>query len=104
MSKRLDGVEDWVALATEWDFQVKKIAKALGVSDRTLRRHFQASLGISAREWRDRARLEIALTRLRAGEQLKSVSGDTKFKHRQAAAAFIKRQTGSSPRDLRHGK
>jgi AraC-like DNA-binding protein len=104
MSSRLDQVTDWKAVAVRCGFHLEKIAKALDVSERTLRRHFQASLGITAREWRDRTRLEIALTRLRAGDQLKSVSGDTKFKHRQAAAAFIKRRTGSSPKDLRDGK
>jgi AraC-like DNA-binding protein len=104
MSKRLDRVEDWIAVAMEWHFQLEKMAKALHVSEKTLRRHFQEHLGITAREWRDRTRLEIALTGLSAGDQLKTISGDTKFKHRQAAGAFIKRQTGSSPKDLRRTK
>jgi hypothetical protein len=41
MSTRLNGVEDWTALTLEGGFRLGKLAEALRVSERTLRRHFQ---------------------------------------------------------------
>src|SRR5689334_6833603 len=104
MSKRLDRVEDWIAVAMKYDFCLEKMAKALSVSERTLRRHFQEHLGVTPKEWRDEQRLEIALARLLGGGQVKRASGDTKFKHRTTLTAFIKRHTGSLPRDFRRTK
>ena len=104
MSSRLDRVEDWIAVAMNCEFRLGKMAKAFDVSERTLRRHFRERYGISAREWRDAKRLEIALASLSCGEQVKSTSGDARFKHREALSAFIKRQTGSPPRDFRRPK
>jgi AraC-like DNA-binding protein len=101
MSRHLDRVEDWTAVAVTCEFRLHKMAKAFAVSERTLRRHFKERFGITAKEWRDVKRLEIALARLSCGEQVKSTSGDAKFKHREALSAFIKRQTGSPPRDFR---
>jgi AraC-like DNA-binding protein len=104
VSKRLDRVEDWIAVAMRCEFRLEKMAKAFDVSERTLRRHFQERFGITPKEWRDAKRLEIALARLSGGNQVKSASGDTKFKHPEALSAFIKRQTGSSPKDFRRPK
>lgn len=104
MSKRLERVEDWIAVAMKYEFRLEKMAKAFGVSERTLRRHFQEHLGITAKAWRDEKRLEMALASLGRGDQVKSASGDTKFKHRQSLNAFIKRQTGSSAKDFRRTK
>jgi len=104
MGKRLERVEDWIAVAMKYDFCLERMASALGVSERTLRRHFQEHLGTTAKAWRDSQRLEIALGGLSSGGQVKRASGDTKFKHRTTLTAFIKRQTGSLPRDFRRTK
>jgi len=104
VGKRLNQVEDWVAVAMKCEFCLEKMAKFLGVSERTLRRHFQEHLGITPKEWRDERRLEIALADIYGGHQVKKASGDTKFKHRTTLTAFIKRQTGSPPRDFRRPK
>jgi AraC-like DNA-binding protein len=101
MTRPLDRVEDWIALAIACGFRLARMAKAVGVSERTLRRHIQKNFGTTAKEWRDARRLEIALESLCCGEPVKSTSGDTRFKHREALSAFIKRQTGSPPRDFR---
>lgn len=101
MASHLDRVEDWIAVAMKHEFCLEKMAHAFDVSERTLRRHFKERFGITAKEWRDAQRLEIALASLSGGDQVKSASGDTKFKHRTALTAFIKRQTGSSPSDFR---
>jgi AraC-like DNA-binding protein len=100
MARPLDRVEDWIALAMACGFRLARMAKAVGVSERTLRRHIQKNVGTTAKEWRDATRLEIALESLSVADQVKSTSGDTKFKHREALSAFIKRQTGNSPRDF----
>jgi AraC-like DNA-binding protein len=104
MSNRLDRVDDWITLAVQSEFRLGRMAQAVAVSERTLRRHFKDRFGITAREWRDAKRLEIALASLSCGDQVKSTSGDTKFKHREALSAFIKRQTGSPPTAFRSPK
>jgi AraC-like DNA-binding protein len=101
MASRLHRVEDWIAVAMKHEFCLEKMAHAFNVSERTLRRHFQERFGLTAREWRDRKRLEIALASLSGGDQVKSTSCDTRFKHRTTLTAFIKRQTGSPPSDFR---
>jgi AraC-like DNA-binding protein len=104
MSTRLNCVEDWTAVAIACAFQLGKMAKAVGVSERTLRRHVKKHFGIPAKEWRDTKRLEIALSSLSCGDQVKSTTGNAKFMHREALSAFIKRQTGSSPRHFSSAK
>src|SRR5215204_4423087 len=96
MNSHLERVEDWILVAVTCEFRLGRMAEALDVSERTLRRDFQKHFGVTAKEWRDARRLEIALESLCCGEQVKSISGDTKFKHREGLSAFIKRQTGNS--------
>jgi AraC-like DNA-binding protein len=104
MSKRLDRVKDWIAIASECEFRMQKMAKTFGVSERTLRRFFQERFGVSAKEWRDARRLEIAFRSLVRGDQVKAAAGKLKFKHPENFAAFIKRQTGRPPSDYRGRK
>jgi transcriptional regulator GlxA family with amidase domain len=68
MTRSLDRVEDWVAIATASEFYLRRMAKAVHVFERTLRRHIREHFGSTAKEWRDTRRLEIALESLRCGE------------------------------------
>jgi AraC-like DNA-binding protein len=104
MSSRLDRITDWQAEAVQCGFQLEKLARACGVSERTLRRYFQRKFGVTPKHWRDARRLEMAFLGLLAGEQVKATASNLKFKHREALSAFIKRQTGSPPRDFRRPK
>jgi AraC-like DNA-binding protein len=104
MGKRLDRVQDWVAIAKECEFRLEKMAKAFGVSERTLRRYIQEHFGVTAKEWRDARRLEIALGSLVRGDPVKTAASDLKFKHPENFSAFIKRQTGRPPGDYRGRK
>jgi AraC-like DNA-binding protein len=101
MSKRLDRVEDFMEAAVECGFRLDRMATKLEVCERTLRRYIRDHFGLSGRGWRDEKRLELALGSLLRGEQVKKISSDTKFKYREGLSAFIKRQTGSPPRDFR---
>jgi AraC-like DNA-binding protein len=104
MSSRLDRITDWKAVVVKCDFQLAKMARACGVSERTLRRYFQKHFRIRPKEWRDARRLEMALLSLVRGEQVKAAASNLKFKHPANFSAFVKRQTGRPPVDYRRRK
>src|SRR5262245_50383785 len=101
MGRRLDQITNWKAVVLKCDFQLRKMAKTCGVSERTLRRYFLKQFGVKAKEWRDARRLQMALSGLTRGDQVKATSGKVSFRHPESFSAFVKRQTGRSPIDYR---
>jgi AraC-like DNA-binding protein len=83
------------------DFQLKKMARTCGVSERQLRRYFKRRFRISPKEWRDARRLEMAFVGLVGGDQVKAAASKLKFKHPENFSRFIKHQTGRPPVDYR---
>jgi AraC-like DNA-binding protein len=104
MASRLDRIADWKSVVVTCDFQLRKMAKTCGVSERTLRRYFLKHFGVRAKEWRDARRLEMAFRGLVCGDQVKAASSELKFKHPENFSAFVKRQTGRPPIDYRSRK
>lgn len=74
-------------------------ASILGMSERTLNRHFQQQTGLSYSEWVRRARLMEALLRLAQGQPVLRVALDLGYGSHSAFTAMFRRVMGISPSD-----
>ena len=74
-------------------------ASLLGMSERTLNRHFQQQTGLSYGEWVRRARLLEALVRLAQGQPVLRVALDLGYGSHSAFTAMFRRTMGISPSD-----
>jgi AraC-like DNA-binding protein len=97
MSKRLERIKDWKELAVDCGFQLEVMAKRCGVSERTLRRHFQRQFSINPKTWVDRKRAGIAAEHLRNGDSVKTTAADLQFTQRSQFSKFFKRVSGTAP-------
>jgi AraC-like DNA-binding protein len=104
MSKRLNRVTDWNAVAIDCKFQTGKMAVKCGVSGRTLRRHFLEVFGISLKAWVDCKRASIAAEHLVRGDLVKTTAAELDFSQRSQFSKFFKRVKGSSPTNYTDAK
>ncbi len=74
-------------------------ASLLGMSERTLNRHFQQQTGLSYGEWVRRARMLEALVRLAQGQPVLRVALDLGYGSHSAFTAMFRRTMGISPSD-----
>jgi AraC-like DNA-binding protein len=74
-------------------------ASLMGMSERTLNRHFQQQTGLSYSEWVRRARLLDALQRLAQGQPVLRVALDLGYGSHSAFTAMFRRVMGVSPSD-----
>lgn len=74
-------------------------AGMVGMSERTLNRHFQQQTGLSYSEWVRRARLLEALVRLAQGQSVLRVALDLGYGSHSAFTAMFRRVMGISPSD-----
>lgn len=72
-------------------------AKEAGASQRTLERLFRSETGQSFREWRQRLRLQAALSRLTAGEPVTSVALSVGYDSPSAFIAMFGKAMGETP-------
>jgi len=77
------GLEDWAA--------------ALGLSPRTLARHFQREIGMGFAAWRQQARLLQAVARLAEGESVSTLAYDLGYDSPSAFIAMFRRAFGVTP-------
>jgi AraC-like DNA-binding protein len=81
---------------------VAGVCRAAGLSERTLRRRFQAELGMGWDEYRRRARLLSAAEALANGnESIARIAADVGFESQSAFAAAFQQLTGKTPRAFR---
>lgn len=76
----------------------------VGASARTLARRFRDETGMSFAEWRQRARLVLALARLAEGEAVAAVAGRLGYRSPSAFSAMFRRTIGRSPAAYREGR
>lgn len=76
-----------------------RAAGIVGMSERTLNRHFQQQTGLSYGEWVRRARLLEALVRLAQGQPVLRVALDLGYGSHSAFTAMFRRVMGLSPSD-----
>lgn len=74
---------------------------AVGASARTLARRFREETGMSFAEWRQRARLVLALARLAEGEAVGSVALGLGYRSASAFTAMFRRTIGHAPATYR---
>ena len=74
-------------------------ANTLGMSERTMNRHFKQQTGLSYGEWLRRARLLEALLRLGQGQPVLRVALDLGYGSHSAFTAMFRRVMGISPSD-----
>jgi AraC-like DNA-binding protein len=84
-----DTLEDW--------------GDAVGASARTLARRFREDTGMSFAEWRQRARLVLALARLAEGEPVGALASALGYRSASAFTAMFRRTIGRPPQTYRPG-
>jgi len=72
-------------------------ASEVGASQRTLERLFRSETGLTFREWRQRLRLQAALSRLTAGEPVTSVAYAVGYDSPSAFIAMFGKAMGETP-------
>lgn len=81
---------------------VGDVCKAVGISERTLRRRFRSGLGMSWEDYRRRARLLKAAALLSEGQMpIGNVAAEVGFESQSAFSRAFKELTGRSPRDFK---
>lgn len=100
-SKTLTGVIDEVLsdLANDWD--IETLAQQAGMSRRSFDRHFQQSVGQSAKQWLQQARIEQAKVLLSQGQRVEVVAGQCGFRTSSAFRAQFAQWTGVAPSQFR---
>lgn len=72
-------------------------AEAAAMTSRTLTRRFAAETGFSLADWRQRARLMQAMTRLAAGVPVNTIALDLGYENVSAFIAMFRRAVGTTP-------
>lgn len=78
--------------------------EALGMSARTLSRHFEAEVGTSLRTWRRRLRLFKAMELLGGGRTVTETALDLGYSSTSAFIYMFRQELGSSPRAYQRGQ
>lgn len=69
----------------------------LGVDEKTIQRLFRKETGMTFGQWRQQARLMLALERIALGERIIDVAGSLGYDSPSAFASMFKRQFGITP-------
>lgn len=75
-------------------------SEIIGASPRTIARLFARDLGMSFRDWRQRARFHLALEALSKGAAIASVARDNGYQSPSAFASAFSKATGLRPSDV----
>jgi len=88
---------DWHRLAQGAGYRATDLAQTVGVSLRTLQRHFRAQYGMTVSDWLKSLRLRRASDRIYAGETIKQVAFDLGYKQLSHFSRDFKRAYGCAP-------
>jgi AraC-like DNA-binding protein len=80
---------------------LEALARAKGLSGRTLARHFRRATGMSFAEWRRRARLLRALGWIAEGRPIVEVALELGYDSASAFSAMFRRELGAPPTSFR---
>jgi AraC-like DNA-binding protein len=94
----------WENLAEQAHYRPHDLARASGVSLRTLQRHFRAHFNCTVTDWLRNLRLERARNELRTGESVKQVAFDLGYKQPSHFTRDFKDRFGVPPRMLLRGR
>jgi AraC-like DNA-binding protein len=90
----------WESLARAASFRATILARHCGVSLRTLERHFIKHYQITVTEFLRKLRLNLAYTRLKNGERIKSIAYDLAYKQLSHFSRDFKNYFGVPPRTI----
>lgn len=79
------------------DRTLAEMAREAGLSERTLRRLFTAETGMSLQQWRQQARLTLALERLASGDAVNDVADALGYATPSNFIAMFRKAFGDSP-------
>lgn len=100
-SKTLTKVLDTVLTDLSRDWDIAALAQQAGMSRRSFDRHFQTSVGQSAKQWLQQARIEQAKVLLSRGDRIEIVAGQCGFASASAFRAQFAQWTGVAPSQFR---
>ena len=98
-SSRLARINDWSQLAHAAKYSVRALAKACGVSVRTLERFFMPTFGHTPRHWLKGLRMQRALDLLRDGSNVSEAADRLGYKYPTQFSAAFKQMHGVPPRN-----
>ncbi|WP_374449850.1 helix-turn-helix transcriptional regulator [Stella sp.] len=101
--RRLVRIADRLLAEPARDDTLEEWGEAVGASPRTLARRFREDTGMSFAEWRQRARLVLALARLAEGEPVGALAAALGYRSASAFAAMFRRTIGRPPQTYRPG-
>jgi AraC-like DNA-binding protein len=88
---------NWEKLAKEAQYKPSSLARACGVSLRTLQRHFSDKYSLTISSWLTSVRLREAYERIMAGARVKEVAFDLGYKQLSHFSREFKRFHGIAP-------
>jgi AraC-like DNA-binding protein len=97
MPEHLQIDRNWDKLAKEAHFRPSNLARACGVSLRTLQRHFSDKYSLTISSWLTSVRLREAYQRIKSGERVKEVAFDLGYKQLSHFSREFKRFHGVPP-------
>jgi AraC-like DNA-binding protein len=95
----LHHIHAWPQLARQASYSVSALAKACGVSVRTLERFFLPAFGETPRRWLKRLRMQRAVELLCDGSNISETADRLGYKYPTHFSAEFKQVHGVPPRD-----
>lgn len=99
--RRLVRIADGLLAEPARDDTLDAWGEIVGASGRTLARRFRDETGMSFAEWRQRARLVLALARLAEGESVGALASALGYRSASAFTAMFRRTIGRPPQSYR---
>jgi AraC family transcriptional regulator of arabinose operon len=93
----LSHIQNWPERAQQVKWSASALAKQCGVSERTLRRHFQKKMGKGPKNWLAEQRQRNARELLRDGSSIKEIATCLGYKQQTNFARQFKNQMGFCP-------
>ena len=100
MNTKLNNDPNWLELAQKTNWSVSGLAKACGVSVRTLELHFLKKLNCSPKAWLLQQRQQQALPLLRAGSSVKETAATLGYKSGYHLSRDFKKHWGYCPSQI----
>lgn len=97
MNTKLNHNIDWAMLAQKAEWSASKLAQLLGISVRTLERHFVKSLGRKPKAWLVEQRQRHAAFILSNGCSVKETAASLRYKRPSQLTAQYKKYWGYAP-------
>lgn len=98
VNSRLSHIQHWPQLAYEAGYSVSALAKARGVSVRTLERFFLSALGDTPRRWLNRLRTQKATELLGDGSTVKEIASRLGYEDPSHFSREFKNHYGFAPK------